>query len=72
LNNDNQKVLEYVVGHELGHFFLLSKNHKNPTLDKNKFIQKIARNIEEGFSEAFSIQLMCLKDSDLNFNNVKQ
>lgn len=70
-NQDNQKVLEYVFGHELGHFFLLSKNHKKPELSESLIIQKIARNIEEGFSEAFSIQLMFLKDSLVDIKAIK-
>lgn len=71
-NQDNQKALEYTFGHELGHFFLLSKNALKPELDENKFIQKIAMNIEEGFAEAFSIQLMYLKNPEFSFDTVKE
>lgn len=70
-NQNNNKVIEYVFGHELGHFFLLSKNYKKPNLPENKIIMKIASNIEEGFAEAFSIQLMFLKDLNFNLNTLK-
>lgn len=71
-NQDNQKVLEYVFGHELGHFFLLVKNIDKKLLTSDSCFQRIARHIEEGFSEAFSLQLMYIKDSSLNTKNIEQ
>lgn len=70
-NGNNEKALEYVFGHELGHFFILSKNVTKPELEQNKVIQRISMNIEEGFAEAFSIQLMYLKDANLDITFVK-
>lgn len=70
-DGNNEKALEYAFGHELGHFFILSKNYNNPELEKNKIIQRISTNIEEAFAEAFSIQLMCLKDSTIDINSIK-
>lgn len=70
-NQDNQKAIEYTFGHELGHFFLLSENHKKPKLEGSNVVMRIASNIEEGFAESFSIQLMYLKDSNFNINSIK-
>ena len=60
-NQDNQKALEYIVGHELGHFFLQLKNKDKPLLTKNPIVSQCALNIEESFSEIFSLHIMCLK-----------
>lgn len=71
-NQNNQQVLEYVFGHELGHFFLLIKNSNKNLLTSDVCLQRIARNIEEGFSEAFSLQLMYIKNSKLNTKNIEK
>ena len=60
-NQDNQKALEYIVGHELGHFFLQLKNKDKPLLTTNPIVSQCALNIEESFSEIFSLHIMCLK-----------
>ena len=67
-NQDNQKALEYIVGHELGHFFLQLKNKDKPLLTQNPMIAQCALNIEESFSEIFSLHIMCLKHN-LNKNS---
>ena len=64
-NQDNQKALEYIVGHEFGHFFLQLKNKDKNLLTKDKIIEKIALNIEEAFSESFSLHIMCLKNKGI-------
>ena len=64
-NQDNQKTLEYIIGHEFGHFFLQLKNKDKVLLTKNKIIEKFALNIEEAFSESFSLHIMCLKDKGI-------
>ena len=58
---NNQKALEYIVGHELGHFFLQIKNKDKTLLSRNSMITQCALNIEEAFSEIFSLHVMCLK-----------
>ncbi len=60
-NQDNQKALEYIVGHELGHFFLQLKNKDKPLLTKNPIVSQCALNIEESLSEIFKAHIMCLK-----------
>lgn len=65
-NQDNTKALEYVFGHELGHFFLLIQNSKKSLLTDNIYLRTIARHIEEGFSESFSLQLMYIQNPSLN------
>ena len=60
-NQDNQKSLEYIVGHELGHFFLQLKNKDKPLLTKNPIVSQCALNIEESLSEIFKAHIMCLK-----------
>ncbi len=60
-NQGNQKALEYIVGHELGHFFLQLKNKDKPLLSTNPIVSQCALNIEESFSEIFSLHIMCLK-----------
>jgi hypothetical protein len=76
-NNDNQKVLEYLIGHEFGHFFLQLKNKDKKLLKNNSLIEKCSLNIEEAFSEAFSLHIMCLKNKGIeletsNFENLKK
>lgn len=76
-NNDNQKVLEYLIGHEFGHFFLQLKNKDKKLLKNNLLIEKCSLNIEEAFSEAFSLHIMCLKNKGIeletsNFENLKK
>ena len=76
-NQDNQKALEYLVGHELGHFFLQLKNKDKQLLSKDKIIERCALNIEESFSEVFSLHIMCLKNKGIeletnHFDNLKK
>lgn len=58
--NQSQKVLEYVFAHELGHLFLMERNKKNVNPNQDNLFAKLSLNIEEGFAEAFAIQLMCI------------
>ena len=73
-NQDNQKALEYIVGHELGHFFLQLKNKDKPLLSQNPMIAQCALNIEESFSEIFSLHIMYLKHENIikEFNNFEK
>ena len=73
-NGSISKSLEYAFGHELGHFFLITKNKENNLLAKKQIVLSLARNIEEGFSEAFSIQIMNIKYPNLlnDTNNLKE
>ena len=76
-NQDNQKVLEYVIGHELGHFFLQLKNKDKQLLKDNDIIKGCALNIEEAFSESFALHIMCLKNNKFeketnNFEKINQ
>ena len=72
--NDWKLSLEHSFFHELGHLFLVEKN-KNKTITKtNLLLDKLKINFEEGFAEAFSLHLMCLKYPNLinttnNFKN---
>ena len=67
-NQDNEKALEYIVGHELGHFFLQLKNKDKLLLSQNPMIAQCALNTEESFSEIFSLHIMYLKNH-LNENS---
>ena len=59
------KTLEYIIGHEFGHFFLQLKNKDKLLLTKDKIIEKCALNIEEAFSESFSLHIICLKNKGI-------
>jgi hypothetical protein len=76
-NQDNKKAMEYLVGHELGHFFLQIKNKDKILLSKNNTLGTIALNIEEGFSESFALHIMCLRNKGIEiesnqFEKIKQ
>jgi len=54
----SKKVLEYVFAHELGHLFLMERNKNNVNPNQDSLFRNLSLNIEEGFAEAFAIQLM--------------
>lgn len=55
-----EKTLEYVFSHELGHLFLGEKNKTIINENQDELFTTLSSNIQEGFSESFAIQMMCI------------
>lgn len=70
--DDVGKILEREFFHEIGHLALREKfKHKRSDKQDRGLLAVLKLNIEEGFADAFSLHLMCLKHPQHQFPNLQ-